>query len=49
MIKFLQGTIEIYIPSLQTKKDIYTHLASNYKDISQKVIDGITDFLVAIN
>ena len=42
----MQEIIEKYIPSLQTKKDIYIHLASKYKDITQIVIDVITDFFI---
>ena len=47
MKQFLQEIIEKYIPSLQTKKDIYIHLASNYKDITLKVIDVIIDFFTS--
>ena len=45
MPKFLSGTIEKYIISQEIKKNVYTYLATNYKDITQKVIDCITDFL----
>jgi len=45
MNKFMTGTIEKYIPSVETKTDIYVYLTTNHKDISNKVIEGVTDFL----
>ena len=41
---FMTGTIEKYILSQETIKNIYTYLAANYKDISPKVVDSITNF-----
>ena len=44
--EFLKKTIEKSIQSIATKRDIYIYLVSNYKDISKKVIEGITEYFV---
>ena len=43
--KFMTDTIEKFIPSVDLKKDIYIYLATNYKDITNDAINGVTDFL----
>ena len=45
MEKFMTNTIEKYILSPETKRDIYIYLATNYKDLSKKVIEGLTGYL----
>ena len=42
--RFMESTIEKYIQSNQTITDIYLYVASNYKDISQNVIDRISTY-----
>ena len=43
--KFLNDTIEKYIPSVELKTDLYIYLATTYKDLSHEVINCVTDFL----
>ena len=42
--EFMERTIEENIRSVKTLTDIYLYLASNYKDISQEVIERITTY-----
>ena len=44
--EFLKKTIEKLIQSIDIKRDIYIYLVSNYKDISNKVIEGVTEYFV---
>ena len=42
---FMTSPIEKYILSPELKTDIYIYLATNFKDLSQQVINGVTDYL----
>ena len=42
--RFMEDTIEKYIQSNQAITDIYLYVASNYKDISQNVIERISTY-----
>ena len=43
--KFLEGTIETHIQSVENKTEIYSYLVTNYKNISENAINCITDIL----